>query len=188
MSSIEPTDWGDQVESREEVPGGLDVSRRYGPELLDPAEEIFDQVTRFVLRFVVCPRVLAIALWQDDSRFTGGLQRLEHSLVRVACNLIAVAKLPRVPKRLRGWIAVGVAVVVRFHRSPDSNIQPADSEQRGRPRFVSRRVISGGSNAVRVARVRDRWTRFLTIGVRGRHHGETTKSNCHYWVHFRFAC
>ena len=83
MSSIEPTDCGDQVESREEVPGSLVVSRRYGPELLDPAEEILDQVTRFVLRLVVCPRVLAIALWRDDSRLIGCFQRLEHSLVSV---------------------------------------------------------------------------------------------------------
>ena len=83
MSSIEPTDRGDQLESGEKVPGGFVVPRRYGPELFDPAEEVLDQVTSFALGLVICPWVLAIALRRDDSGLTGCLQRLEHSLVGV---------------------------------------------------------------------------------------------------------
>src|SRR5208337_5337351 len=74
LSSIEPTEHGDQMERRQEVPGRLVIACRDGPELFDPAEGILDQVPRLVSRLVMRPPVLAIALRWDNGGFARRLQ------------------------------------------------------------------------------------------------------------------
>jgi hypothetical protein len=53
LSSIEPTQRGDHVERREEVPGGLVITCRGATEPFRPAEEVLDQMSSFVQRFVM---------------------------------------------------------------------------------------------------------------------------------------
>ena len=48
MSSIEPDCSGGEVNGGEEISGGLVIAGGDGAELLEFAEEVFDQVARFV--------------------------------------------------------------------------------------------------------------------------------------------
>ena len=48
MSSIEPDDSGGEVDGGEEISGGLVIAGGDSSELLEFAEEVFDQVARFV--------------------------------------------------------------------------------------------------------------------------------------------
>ena len=48
VSSIEPNDSGGEVNRGEEVAGGLVIAGGDGTELLEPGEEILDQMARFV--------------------------------------------------------------------------------------------------------------------------------------------
>src|SRR5450432_4374535 len=83
LSSIEPAEYGDQLKCREKVPGGLVIARRDGAELLDPAEEVFDQMACLVQRLVICSLGLAIAFRRDNSGFSSRLQRLDHPLISI---------------------------------------------------------------------------------------------------------
>ena len=67
----------------QEVPRGLVITCRDGPELLNPAEEVLDQMTSLIQRFVIRSGVLSVLFWRDDGCFPGRLQRLDHPLVRV---------------------------------------------------------------------------------------------------------
>ena len=71
------------MERREEVSGGLVVTRRYGTEPLDPAEEVLDQMARLVDLPVEGALHLSIALGRDHERFPCRKQRLDHTLVGI---------------------------------------------------------------------------------------------------------
>src|SRR4051812_4411831 len=77
MSSIKPNDTGSEVDCREEVAGGLVIARGDGAELLEPGEEILDQMARLVEVAIIGPRRAAIELWRDHHRLAGGGQRLD---------------------------------------------------------------------------------------------------------------
>jgi hypothetical protein len=48
VSSIEPNDAGGEIDSSEEVAGGLVVAGGDGAELLEPGEEVLDQMAGLV--------------------------------------------------------------------------------------------------------------------------------------------
>jgi hypothetical protein len=83
LSSIEPAKRGDHVERGQEIPCGLIVTRRDGAELLDPTEEVLDQMTSHIQRFVVRSGALSVLFWRNHGGFPDRLQRLDHPLVRV---------------------------------------------------------------------------------------------------------
>jgi hypothetical protein len=71
------------MERGQEVPCGLIVTRRDGAELLCPTEEVLDQMTSHIPRFVVRSGALSVLFWRDHGGFSGRLQRLDDPLVRV---------------------------------------------------------------------------------------------------------
>lgn len=85
MSSIEPDGRSGKVDGGEEVSRGLVVACCDGAELLDPGEEVLDQVSCFVEFLVVLAGSFAIGLWRDDWDFPGGEERRDHPLVGVEC-------------------------------------------------------------------------------------------------------
>jgi len=83
VSSIEPTECGDHVERGQEVPGGLIITCGDRTELLDPTEEVLDQMTSFIQFFVICSGALSVLFWWDHGGFSSRLKRLDHPLVGV---------------------------------------------------------------------------------------------------------
>jgi hypothetical protein len=71
------------VDGTEEVHRPLVIPGGDGPELLQPGEEVLDQVACLVEVTVVGARLLAVALGRDHRRLAGLRQRLEHALVGV---------------------------------------------------------------------------------------------------------
>ena len=71
------------MERGQEVPGGLIVTRGDGAELLDPTEEVLDQMTSFIQHFVIGSGVCSVLFWRDHGGFSGRFQRPYHPLVRV---------------------------------------------------------------------------------------------------------
>ena len=51
MSSIKPNDAGSEVDCGEEVAGGLIITGCDGAELLEPGEEVLDQMARLIPNF-----------------------------------------------------------------------------------------------------------------------------------------
>ena len=69
----------------EEVAGRFIVSRRDGPVLLEPGEEILDEVARFIsMRIEITPR-LSTRLGWDDGGLIGCGQRFDDPLVGIEC-------------------------------------------------------------------------------------------------------
>jgi len=71
------------MDGGEEVLGALVVARGNGPELLQPSEEVLDQVAGFVEILVVGARLLAVGLGRDHGGLAGPFERLEHALLGV---------------------------------------------------------------------------------------------------------
>ena len=71
------------MERGQEVPGGLVITCGDGTELLDPTEEILDQMTRFIQLFVICSGTLSVLFWWDHGGFPCRLKWLDHPLVGV---------------------------------------------------------------------------------------------------------
>ena len=67
----------------EEISGGFVVARSDGAELLELAEEIFDEMARLVHLFVEETREFAVALGRDDWRLARGEERLDDTLVGI---------------------------------------------------------------------------------------------------------
>ena len=83
LSSIEPSDGGDEVDGREEVAVGFVVTGGESAKLLEPAEEIFDQVSGLVEFLVVVACGLASAFWRNDRGLAGLVKRLDHARVGI---------------------------------------------------------------------------------------------------------
>lgn len=71
------------MDGAEEVAGGFIVACGDGVVLLEPGEEVFDQVARPVEFFIVIALDLAVAFRRDDGRFPGCGQRRDHTLIGV---------------------------------------------------------------------------------------------------------
>ena len=67
LSSIEPSDSSGEVDCSEEISGGLVVAGSDGAELLEPALEVFDEMTGLVDVFVVGARIVSVAPEWDDA-------------------------------------------------------------------------------------------------------------------------
>ena len=62
---------------------GLVVSRGDSPELLELAEEVLDQVTRFIEMLVIRTRAFAIGTGGNDCCLAGLLQGFDHSFIGI---------------------------------------------------------------------------------------------------------
>ena len=71
------------MERGQKIPCGLIVTRCDGAELLDPTEEVLDQMTSHIPCFIVCSGALSVLFWRDHGGFPSRLQRLDDPLVRV---------------------------------------------------------------------------------------------------------
>ena len=83
MSSIEPNDAGDEVDGGEKIALGLVVSCGDGSELLEPCEEVLDQVARLEELAVIVSADLAIGLGRDHSGLAGRGEWRNHPFVGV---------------------------------------------------------------------------------------------------------
>jgi hypothetical protein len=83
MSSIKPNNSGGQVNGGEEVACGFSVSRRNGPVLLEPGEEILNEVARFISVPIEIARRLPAGLGWDDGGLIGCGQRFDHALIGI---------------------------------------------------------------------------------------------------------
>ena len=79
MSSIKPNGDRGQIDCGEEVSGTFVVARGDGSELLELAEEIFDEMPSFVEFFIILTRRRAVALRRDDGDLIGGGKRFDHA-------------------------------------------------------------------------------------------------------------
>ena len=80
MSSIEPTEYGDQVDAGKEVSGELFIARGDAPELFEFVEEPLDQVALGIEREVAATRRLAVRLGRDDGDDACGSETVEEAV------------------------------------------------------------------------------------------------------------
>lgn len=80
MSSIEPTEYGDQVDAGKEVSGKLFIARGDAPELFEFVEEPLDQVAFGVERKVAAAGRLAVRLGRDDGGNAGGYETVDEGV------------------------------------------------------------------------------------------------------------
>ena len=66
MSSFEPSERANELQSCQEIAGGLFVTSSDAAELFDELEESFDQIALSVKREIAIAFVFAIRLWRDD--------------------------------------------------------------------------------------------------------------------------
>jgi hypothetical protein len=71
------------MDSGKEISGGLVITCRDRSVLLKLAEEILDEMARFVHLLVVGALDLSIALWRDYGRFSCCKQRLDDTLIGI---------------------------------------------------------------------------------------------------------
>ena len=90
MSSIEPNDFGGEVNGSKKVRCGLLASNDDGANLLEFGEEVFDLVAAPGEIAVVLLGVPAICLGRDDGGLAGGSQRNDDTLIGVK-GLLLVA-------------------------------------------------------------------------------------------------
>ena len=83
MSSIEPDYGCDEMDRGEKISGGFVVARGDGPELLQFAEEILDEVTRLIEFLIKGALVFPRALGRDDGDLSLRLQARDHTFVGV---------------------------------------------------------------------------------------------------------
>ena len=74
MSSIEPNDSGSEMDCAEKVASGFVVAGGDSAILLEPVEEILDQMTSLIQMPVIFTRLLAVALGGNDDAFAGVFQ------------------------------------------------------------------------------------------------------------------
>ena len=67
----------------QEVARRLVVSRRNGPVLLEPGEEILDEVARFIGVPIKITRCLSARFGRYDGGLTGCGQRFDHALIGI---------------------------------------------------------------------------------------------------------
>ena len=85
LSSIQPDDGRHQMDCGEEISGGFVVACRDSAELLEVAEEVFNEMTCLENRFVVGTLVSAIAPGWDHGSFSRCAKRVDHTLISVEC-------------------------------------------------------------------------------------------------------
>ena len=83
MSSIEPDCSACQVDCGEKIDGGFVVARGDSAELLELAEEVFNEVTRFVEFDVIRARIFAGALGRDHRDLSRHPQPLYHPFIGI---------------------------------------------------------------------------------------------------------
>ena len=71
MSSIEPNDGGGEVNSGEEVAGGLVVAGGDSPVWLEFSEKILDQVSGFIKFRLIRARLFPVLFWRNDHHLSG---------------------------------------------------------------------------------------------------------------------
>ena len=80
MFSIEPADGCGQIDGGEEVTGGFIVVGGNSAVLLEPTEEVFDEMASLVKLLVIVALILAVFLRRNDDFFPRLAQRLENAL------------------------------------------------------------------------------------------------------------
>lgn len=83
MSSIEPDDGGGEIDGGEEVACGFIVAGGDGAVLFQAAEEVLDEVPRFVKRLVVPALFLAVPFWRNNNFLCGLAQRINDALIGI---------------------------------------------------------------------------------------------------------
>lgn len=83
MSSIEPNDGCDELNGSEEVAPGLVVAGGDGAKLLEPGEEVLDQMASFEEVAIIVTARLPIGPWWDDCHLAGRSERPEDALIGV---------------------------------------------------------------------------------------------------------
>ena len=79
MSSIEPSNSGNQMNRAGEIASGFVISRGNAAVLLESGEEVFDQMASFVQMFVVVALILTRAARWNHDFFARLIQRLYDS-------------------------------------------------------------------------------------------------------------
>jgi len=117
------------MDGGQEVAGGFVIACGDGPILLEPGEEVLDQVAGFVDFLVIGTRVLAVAAGWNDEALAGLLQGRDHAFVGVVglvgddgigrhfskqdIGTIQIASLPRRQKKA-GRVTQGIDGGVDF--------------------------------------------------------------------------
>jgi hypothetical protein len=83
VSSIEPNGAGCEVDGGEEVAGGFVVASGDGPELLEPGEEILDQVAFLVEVAIIVTWLFTVRFRRNDRGLGDRCQRLDHPLIGI---------------------------------------------------------------------------------------------------------
>ena len=83
MSSIEPDGSGGEVNGSEKISGGFVIAGGDCPELLDLAEEILDQMARFVEFSVKFARYDPVWPGRDDGGFASRRQWVKYSAIGI---------------------------------------------------------------------------------------------------------
>lgn len=83
MSSIKPDSGRDEINSGQEVAGGFVVAGGNGPEWLEFAEKVLDQVPRFVKFHVVEARLFSVPFRRNNDHFPCGLQGFNHPFIGI---------------------------------------------------------------------------------------------------------
>jgi hypothetical protein len=85
VSSFEPSQGANELQSCEKIALGLFVARGDATELFDELEESFDQIALPVKREIAIAFVLAIRLWRND-----GLDRARPEAGNVGVGIVAL--------------------------------------------------------------------------------------------------
>ncbi len=83
MSSIEPSDGCGEVDRGQEIAGGFVVTCGDGPILLEPCEEVLNQVARLEKVAVIGAGGFAIASRWNDGRLSRRGERFQYALVGI---------------------------------------------------------------------------------------------------------
>jgi hypothetical protein len=83
VSSIEPNDGGGEVDGGEKVASGLVVASSDGTKLLEPGEEVFDQMACLEEVSIVVAADRSIGLGRDDRGLAGCGERLDDPLIGI---------------------------------------------------------------------------------------------------------
>ena len=83
MSSIKPNDAGGQLNRGQEVPYCFVIASCYPSKLLEPGEEVLNQMARRVHVSIEWSRLLAIGFRRDHRGLSGGGEWLDNPLIGI---------------------------------------------------------------------------------------------------------
>jgi len=97
VSSIEPNDGGDELDGGEEVALSPVVAGGNSAKLLEPGEEILDQMARLEEVAIIATAELPIGPWWDHRDLAGSGERLDDAFIGIE-RFIGDERI-----RLHGW-------------------------------------------------------------------------------------